>query len=142
MVDAHSELMTQYPWGFTGTVPNASDNAAGSRRASTGAASCSATPGRLPGESADHSYTAIVGSDRDPVGGTTGAGHYGPFDQGRRCTGDARRPAPMPSECDDGPFGKGTGGQLRYKVKVDGAPLHHGVDRRGGLGELGRGGTQ
>ena len=27
MVDAHSELMTQYPWGFGGTVPNASDNA-------------------------------------------------------------------------------------------------------------------
>jgi hypothetical protein len=27
MVDAHSELMTQYPWGFTGTVPNANDNA-------------------------------------------------------------------------------------------------------------------
>ena len=26
-VDAHSELMTQYPWGFSGTVPNASDNA-------------------------------------------------------------------------------------------------------------------
>src|SRR5215213_11038762 len=26
MVDAHSELMTQYPWGFDGTVPNASDN--------------------------------------------------------------------------------------------------------------------
>ena len=25
-VDAHSELMGQYPWGFTGTVPNASDN--------------------------------------------------------------------------------------------------------------------
>ena len=27
MVDAHSELMTQYPWGFAGTVPNASENA-------------------------------------------------------------------------------------------------------------------
>ena len=25
-VDAHSELMGQYPWGFGGTVPNASDN--------------------------------------------------------------------------------------------------------------------
>src|SRR3954452_24752741 len=27
MVDAHSELMTQYPWGFDGVKPNASDNA-------------------------------------------------------------------------------------------------------------------
>ncbi|HTZ43604.1 MAG TPA: hypothetical protein VMB79_07050, partial [Jatrophihabitans sp.] len=25
-VDAHSELMGQYPWGFTGITPNASDN--------------------------------------------------------------------------------------------------------------------
>ena len=24
----------------------------------------------------------------------------------------------MPSECDDGPFGRGTGGQLRYDVRV------------------------
>ena len=27
-VDAHSELMGQYPWGFTGVTPNASDNLA------------------------------------------------------------------------------------------------------------------
>ncbi|MDP9346570.1 MAG: hypothetical protein M3P44_12800 [Actinomycetota bacterium] len=27
-VDAHSELMTAYPWGFDGVKPNASDNAA------------------------------------------------------------------------------------------------------------------
>ena len=26
----------------------------------------------------------------------------------------------MPRECDDGPFGRGTGGQLRYRVKVKG----------------------
>ena len=27
-IDAHSELMGQYPWGFTGVTPNASDNIA------------------------------------------------------------------------------------------------------------------
>ena len=27
-VDAHSELMGAYPWGFTGVTPNASDNIA------------------------------------------------------------------------------------------------------------------
>src|SRR5437588_3772296 len=27
-VDAHSELMTAYPWGFSGVMPNASDNLA------------------------------------------------------------------------------------------------------------------
>jgi hypothetical protein len=119
MVDAHSELMTQYPWGFAGTVPNASDNA--SDRASYDKRSLVfRDTGRLPGEASNHSYTAIVGSDRDPLTGTTRPGHYGPFGQGRRCAGD-QTPAPMPSECDDGPFGRGTGGQLRYNVQIPGS---------------------
>ena len=66
MVDAHSELMTQYPWGFGGTVPNASENAQDRGVLRQRAASCSATPGSFTGESGNHSYTAIVGSDRDP----------------------------------------------------------------------------
>jgi hypothetical protein len=118
MVDAHSELMTQYPWGFTGTVPNASDNAPDRGSIAGGRLEFRDT-GKLPGEDADHSYTAIVGSDRDPSGGTAGAGHYGPYGQGRRCTG-TETTAPMPSQCDDGPFGHGTGGQLRYDVKIGG----------------------
>jgi hypothetical protein len=116
MVDAHSELMTQYPWGFGGTVPNASENAQ-DRGAYDGQRLVFRDTGRLTGESGNHSYTAIVGSNRDPLTGTTGPGHYGPFGQGRRCAAD-QTPAPMPSECDDGPFGKGTGGQLRYNVQI------------------------
>ena len=119
MVDAHSELMTQYPWGFGGTVPNASDNAADSGSFDNGSLVFRDT-GRLPGETSNHSYTAIVGSDRTPVDGDTGPGHYGPFGQGRRCAGD-QTPAPMPSECDDGPFGRGTGGRLHYQVDVPGS---------------------
>ncbi len=118
MVDAHSELMTQYPWGFGGIVPNASENAP-DHGAFDGSRLVFTDTGRFTGESANHSYTAIVGSDRAPSGGTTGPGHYGPYGAGRRCAAD-QTPAPMPSECDDGPFGKGTGGQLRYKVKVPG----------------------
>jgi hypothetical protein len=118
MVDAHSELMTQYPWGFTGVVPNASDNVQ-DRGAFNGRTLVFRDTGKLPLESRNHSYTAIVGSDRAPTGGRTGPGHYGPFGEGRRCTG-TEDPAPMPSQCDDGPFGKGTGGRLRYKVKVRG----------------------
>ncbi len=118
MVDAHSELMTQYPWGFTGTVPNANDNAPD--RASYDKRNLIfRDTGRLPGEPSNHSYTAIVGSDRDPLTGKTGPGHYGPFGQGRRCAGD-QTPAPMPRDCDDGPFGRGTGGQLRYNVQIPG----------------------
>jgi hypothetical protein len=123
MVDAHSELMTQYPWGFdrpAGQLPNtphASDNApdtASLRRRTL----VFRDTGRLPGEESNHSYTAIVGSDRKPVGGETGPGHYGPFGAGRTCA--PTPPDEMPSQCDDGPFGRGTGGQLRYRVTLGG----------------------
>ena len=119
MVDAHSELMTQYPWGFGGTVPNASDNAQ-DRGAFARRRLVFRDTGQLPGESRNHSYTAIVGSDRDPVGGSDGRrATTARSAQGRRCAAD-QTPAPMPSECDDGPFGRGTGGRLRYEVKVRG----------------------
>jgi hypothetical protein len=118
-VDAHSELMTEYPWGFTGVVPNAADNlsdtAAFDDRAG---ALVFRDQGRLPHPNApDHDYAALVASDRDPDAGETGASpneYRGP--QGTNvCT--AQEP---PSACDDGPFGRGKGGQLRYEVTVPG----------------------
>ena len=118
-VDAHSELMTQYPWGFGGTVPNASDNAQDTAAVDRRGGLAFRDTGRLPGEPADHDYTALVSSDRTPAGAETGRGHYGPFGAGRRCTAE-QTPAPMPRECDDGPFGRGAGGQLRYAVKLKG----------------------
>ena len=137
MVDVHSELMTQYPWGFAGTVPNASDNAQDTGAFEDGTLVFRDT-GRLPGEERDHSYTAIVGSNRTPLDtASLGPGHYGPFGAGRRCAAD-QTPAPMPSQCDDGPFGRGTGGQLRFDVPVAARPLRHAVDRRRGLRQLGR----
>jgi hypothetical protein len=122
MVDAHSELMTQYPWGFDPqpdrqpNTPHASDNAEDSGAFDRRRLVFRDT-GRMPGETRNHSYTAIVGSERKPSGGEIGSGHYGPFGAGRRCT-TQQRPEPMPKECDDGPFGRGTGGQLRYDVKL------------------------
>jgi hypothetical protein len=102
-VDAHSELMGAYPWSET--KPSAADNAP-----DTGA-----FDGRrlvFREQAAGHDWAALVGSDRDPASGETGPGHRG--DQGDNvCT--AEEP---PSQCDDGPFGKGTGGQLRYDVRV------------------------
>jgi hypothetical protein len=123
MVDAHSELMTQYPWGFDPppdrqpNTPHASDNVPDRGAVDSGTLVFRDT-GRLPGETSDHSYTAIVGSDRQASRGEVGPGHYGPFGAGRRCS--PTPPDEMPRECDDGPFGRGTGGQLRYRVKVKG----------------------
>jgi hypothetical protein len=74
--------------------------------------------GRLPHPNApQHDYAALVASDMEPVAGETGASpneYRGP--QGSNvCT--AQEP---PSACDDGPFGEGKGGQLRYRVTVRG----------------------
>jgi hypothetical protein len=116
-VDAHSELMTEYPWGFDNVMPHASDNLA-----DTGAfderagALVFRDRGALP-NAPEHDYAALVASDRDPVAGVTEPspnGYRGP--QGTNVCG-AQEP---PSACDDGPFGAGVGGQLRYRVTVPG----------------------
>ena len=87
-VDAHSELMGQYPWGFDNVVPRASDNAPDTGAYADGRLVFRDT-GQLPLEAAPHSYTAMVGSDREPVTGAVGPGHYGPNGMGRTCSADA-----------------------------------------------------
>src|SRR4051812_17557884 len=57
-VDAHSELMTAYPWGFTGVTPNASDNIA-DHGAFYGRALQFRDDGALPG-APEHHYAALV----------------------------------------------------------------------------------
>jgi hypothetical protein len=116
-VDAHSELMTEYPWGFTGVTPNAADNLPDTAQydASAGALVFRDT-GRLPHPNApEHDYAALVASTLTPVAGETGASpnEY----RGPQGTNVCKAEEP-PSACDDGPFGKGKGGQLRYEVRV------------------------
>ena len=115
-VDAHSELMTAYPWGFTGVTPNASDNIA-DQGSFTGKALQFTDDGALPG-APEHHYAALVAANQDPASGeaaATGGNFRGP-QPGHVCpASDSTSP---PSACDDGPFGKGTGGELRYQVTV------------------------
>src|SRR6187455_414794 len=116
-VDAHSELMTEYPWGFTGVTPNAADNLPDTAEYDQAAgALVFRDQGKLPHPNApEHDYAAMVASTRTPAAGETGASpneYRGP--QGTNvCTAEE-----APSACDDGPFGKGKGGQLRYRVTV------------------------
>ncbi|HEV2886298.1 MAG TPA: hypothetical protein VGX49_05255 [Jatrophihabitans sp.] len=119
-VDAHSELMSQYPWGFTGVTPNASDNLP-DRGSFDGKNLVFTEDGALPGAPVHH-YAALVGTSLKPESGTIGHQFWGP-QPGHRCTGtEPGAPVdPKPSACDDGPFGKGTGGQLTYRVQV---PAH------------------
>ena len=116
-VDAHSDLMAEYPWSFDNT-PHASEQLPDSAEFDDETGTLVFRErGAFPDPTASHDYTALVASDRDPVDGETGASsneYRGP--QGTNvCTADE-----MPSACDDGPFGKGKGGQLRYEVTVPG----------------------
>jgi hypothetical protein len=115
-VDAHSELLGAYPWGFENVVPNAADNLPDTA-AFNGEALVFREQGKLPHENAEvHDWAALVAANRTPISGVTGDTHRG--DQGDNvCMPPAE---PPPSECDDGPFGRGKGGQLRYEVTVPG----------------------
>jgi hypothetical protein len=115
-VDAHSELMGAYPWGFGGVTPNASDNIP-DHGAFTGSALQFTDDGALP-TAPEHHYAALVASNQTPASGEaagTGGAFRGP-QPGHVCAADDG--TSPPSACDDGPFGKGTGGELRYQVTV------------------------
>jgi len=111
-VDAHSELMSAYPWGFDNVVPNASDNLADTAAFEDGEL-VFRDQGALPHPNAEvHDYAALVAADREPVAGEAGDGFRGP-QTGNVCTAQE-----LPSACDDGPFGRGKGGRLTYEVRV------------------------
>ncbi|MGZ4601762.1 hypothetical protein [Oryzihumus sp.] len=116
-VDAHSELMGQYPWGFTGVTPNASDNLPDQGRYD-GRHLVFTDDGALPG-APEHHYAAVVGTAQQPQSGAIGSQYWGP-QPGHRCTGtEPGAPAdPKPSACDDGPFGHGTGGELTWRLSL------------------------
>jgi hypothetical protein len=116
-VDAHSELMGQYPWGFSGVTPNASDNLPDSG-SFDGRHLVFTDNGALPG-APEHHYAALVGTALAPDSGEIGDQFWGP-QPGHRCDGtEPGAPAePKPSQCDDGPFGRGTGGQLTYTLSL------------------------
>ncbi|HEX3336303.1 MAG TPA: hypothetical protein VHS54_07575 [Jatrophihabitans sp.] len=116
-VDAHSELMGQYPWGFSGVTPNASDNRPDVGRYD-GQDLAFTDDGALPAAPVHH-YAALVGTSLTPDSGAIGQQFWGPR-PGHRCTGtEPGAPAdPKPSACDDGPFGRGTGGELKYTLAL------------------------
>ena len=112
-LDAHSELMSAYPWGWT--TPDAGTF----NLRDTG----SVSNGRLlfrengtpPVPNAEpHDWAALVAGQQAARSHELGPDHRGPQDPAVICPGDG----PAPPRCDDGAFGKGTGGQLRWQVKL------------------------
>ena len=111
-VDAHSEVMSHYPWAWT--TPNSGDfNLADTGAFRQGALEFHDT-GTPHANAGPHDWVALVGSTPRPDGGETGPGHWGAQSNPVTCTAESQ------FFCDEGPFGKGTGGQLRYEVRVPG----------------------
>jgi hypothetical protein len=112
-VDAHSELLSAYPWGWTN--PGQATFNLPDTGSFDGRNLVFREQGTPPVTNAQpHDWAALVGSSLTPVDHALGAGMRGP--QGDVVCGD-----PTPAVCDDGPYGKGTGGQLTYDVTVGGA---------------------
>ena len=114
-VDAHSELMSAYPWGFTTpdqTTFNLPDKASynGHQLVFTDA-------GTPPAANASpHDWAAIVGvTGLTPASGQTGADFRGPQDPPVICPVSTQ---PDIFRCDDTAYGKGAGGELTYPVTV------------------------
>jgi hypothetical protein len=112
-VDTHSEVMSHYPWAWT--TPNAGDfNLADTGAFSDGVLEFHDT-GTPHANAGPHDWVAVVGSNPRPDDGTAGPGHWGSQTEPVVCTAESQ------FYCDEGPFGKGTGGQLTYHVRV---PAH------------------
>ena len=107
-VDAHSELMSIYPWGET--TPSQLDF--------NGQDSASFDSGELTFSEAGKPWTAVVSSSPLPAAGETGPGFRGPHVNPVVCgPSGPGQPAPPP-RCQDSAYGKGAGGRLSYELTV------------------------
>ncbi|MCO6005124.1 hypothetical protein NE236_09020 [Actinoallomurus purpureus] len=112
-VDAHSELMTAYPWGWTTPDQQAMNLPDTGAYENGGLVFREQGTPKVP-NAAPHDYAALVAADRAPVGHGLGAGHRGPQEPAVVCPATGEQP----KRCDDSAFGKGTGGRLSYDVTV------------------------
>jgi hypothetical protein len=106
-VDAHSELMSAYPWGWT--TPSASDYNLQDTAAYADGRLEFREQGKPHANAEAHDWAAVVGSQLTPTGHQIGEDFRGPQDPAEICP---------PEPCDDSTFGKGAGGQLSYEVTL------------------------
>ena len=112
-VDAHSELMHSYPWGWT--TPNAQTYNLPDTGSYDGRSLVFREVGTPPvANAAPHDWAALVGSTLQPVDHALGPGFRGPQEPAVVCPANG----PDPGRCDDTEIGKGTGGRLHYVVRV------------------------
>src|SRR5215212_9678476 len=108
-VDAHSELMSAYPWDWT--TPSASDYNLQDTASYADGRLEFREQGTPPAQNAEaHDWAAVVGSQLNPNKHATGEDFRGPQDPAEICP---------PDPCDDSASGKGAGGELRYDVPLE-----------------------
>ena len=114
-VDAHSELMSAYPWGFT--APDQTSFNLPDQAAFNGRQLVFSEDGTPPApNAAPHHWAAIVGaSGLTPATGVTGVGFRGPQDPPVICPVST---SPDMFRCDDTAYGKGAGGELTYTLNL------------------------
>ncbi len=113
-LDAHSELMSAYPWGWT--TPNAGTfNLQDTGAYHKGSLLFRETGTPPVANASRHDWAAFVAGSKPPTSHELGPNHRGPQDPAVVCPADG----PAPTTCDDGAFGKGTGGQLGWQVKLN-----------------------
>ncbi len=116
-VDAHSELLSAYPWGWT--TPNQATFNLPDAGAFDGRNLVFRETGTPPVAGAPaHDWAAVVGSGLTPDGHRLGPAMRGPQDPAVVCPATD----PVPPRCDDGPYGKGTGGELTYTLDLAHGP--------------------
>ncbi|HYM56467.1 MAG TPA: hypothetical protein VES79_00750 [Solirubrobacteraceae bacterium] len=116
-LDAHSELMSIYPWGETKPFTQKEFNLADGVSYGDGALTFT-EKGTPPVANAEpHDWAATVGSALTPTGHATGSGFRGPQEPPVICPASGGAPE-QPPRCDDTAYGKGKGGELRYRVKL------------------------
>ncbi|GAB2576987.1 glucosidase family protein [Microlunatus antarcticus] len=115
--DAHSELMGSYPWGETKpsqTTVNLPDTGS-----VEGNALVFRDQGTPPGaDQTAHDWAAAFGSAAMPTTTALGKNFRGPQDPAVICPASGPDAPAAPARCDDTAYGKGTGGQLAYKLRL------------------------
>jgi hypothetical protein len=113
-LDAHSELMGVYPWGWT--KPDAGAFNLQDEGSYADGALVFRDTGKPPVAGAEsHDWAALVAGSTTPGSHELGPDHRGPQDPAVTCPSDG----PAPTTCDDSAIGRGTGGQLRWQVRLE-----------------------
>ena len=117
-VDAHSELMSAYPWGWT-TPAQETYNLEDTVRFD-GERLVFRECGTPPGEHTEkHDWASAVGAAVSPASHEVGEAFWGPQEPVDVCPPDEEgTESRSPPRCDESKTGEGKGGRLAYEVEV------------------------